>query len=275
MQDFHGKVAVVTGGGNGIGKACALTWAREGMDVAVVDIQQNAAEGVAQEIRRMGRRAVAILVDVTDRKSVGALADRVYAEMGKVNVLHANAGVASRAAGWMGHDEHEWRWLVNVNLFGVVYTYQTFLPRMVQSGEEGHIITTSSHAGLVPGADAYGATKYAVLGITEGLSAQLANTKIKASVLCPGQTATDIYYNSATGRPEQYGGPRRARTLAELQAQGRAWGGLQDPMELARRVVKAVKEERLYIFPRPDQTAMPVLKRFTRIMEDMEKAWQD
>ena len=174
-----------------------------------------------------GGRAVAVEVDVTERGSVDALADRVDAELGGASVLVNNAGVVSFTP-VAQPEERGWRWIVDVNLFGVIYGLQTFLPRMLESGRDGHIVNTASLAGVVGGGglaanrvrlgDAapvatgamygYMATKHAIVAISETLAHDLSGSRIGVSVLCPSHHEnTGIFENSARYRPESAGGP--------------------------------------------------------------------
>jgi NAD(P)-dependent dehydrogenase (short-subunit alcohol dehydrogenase family) len=254
MQQLEGRVAAVTGAGGGIGRALAISLAREGMAVAVADVRLDAAEEVAAEIRGEGGRALAVHVDVSERASVERFADRAFEELGPVRLLCNNAGVIARTP-ILEPDEDGWRWLIDVNLFGVIYGLQTFLPRMIEHGEEGHVVNTASTAGLVPGdrATAYGASKYAVLGVTESLHNELADTPIGVSVLCPHTTRTDLFHHSATHRPEAYGGPTRsAGSIDDLEGSGQAWPDLMDPFETARLVIAGVRSDDLYVITHPE-----------------------
>ncbi len=275
MQKLQDRVAVVTGAASGLGRAMAITLAREGMQVVAADIRKEAAEHVACEIRGEGGRAIASEVDVARRASVQALADRVDTELGAVHLLCNNAGVVAKTP-LREPEEENWRWIVDVNLFGVVYGVQTFLPAMLERGDDGHIVNTASISGLIapgepgrtagnapsdPGISAkvaigygYTATKYAVVGLSEALHAELVESSIGVSVLCPNAHRTDIFDNSARGRPERFGGATRSPgTIAEQIARGSVHADrLKDPFEAARRVVEGVRQRQLYIITHPD-----------------------
>jgi NAD(P)-dependent dehydrogenase (short-subunit alcohol dehydrogenase family) len=150
MQRLDGGVAVVTGAASGLGRAMADRFAQEGMTAVIADNRVAEAEVAAKEITDAGGRAVAIEVDVTERASVDALADRVDADLGGASVLVNNAGVVSHTP-VARPEEQGWRWIVDVNLFGVIYGLQAFLPRMLASGREGHVVNTASLAGVVGG----------------------------------------------------------------------------------------------------------------------------
>lgn len=274
MEQLAGRVAVVTGGGDGIGRALSLTLAAEGMDLVIADIRLERASAVAEEARTLGRRALPVAVDVGDRASVEALADAAYAEFGAVHVLCNNAGVVG-VSPLTAVEDANWRWLIQVNLWGVVYGLQTFLPRMLDAGQEGHVVNTASSAGLYPGGSgrqgAYVASKYAVVGMTEALAAELEGSPIGATVLCPTATRTDIFHNAFVGRPDTYGGPRPSRgTLADFEARGDVLPEMMDPMLLARRVVRAIRERRRYVVGDTSEVRANVRDRLQRILDDCD-----
>lgn len=284
MDQLDGKVAVVTGSASGLGRAMAERFAEEGMTVVIADNRLAEGEVVAKEIERNGGRAVAIEVDVTKADSLVALADRVDEELGGASVLVNNAGVVSftpidRA------EEQGWRWIVDVNLFGVVRGLQTFLPGMLERGGECHIVNTASLAGVVGGGGVtsnrvqignqspgdlgamygYMATKHAVVAISETLARDLSGSPIGVSVLCPSHHEnTGIFENSARYRPDSVGGPmtpeetqavfgrtdeQREETYGPRRRQDRF------PDECAARVVRAIREGHFYIFTHPETRA--------------------
>jgi len=226
IDQLAGKVAVVTGSASGLGRAMAERFAQEGMTAVIADNRFGEAQMVAKEIGRNGGRAVAVEVDVTKRDSVLALADRVDGELGGTSVLVNNAGVVSFTP-VAQPEERGWRWIVDVNLFGVIYGLQTFVPRMLESGRNCHIVNTASLAGVIGGGGlafnrlrrgdrmpemgamyGYMATKHAVVAISETLARDLSGSRIGVSVLCPSHHQnTGIFENSARYRPEAFGGP--------------------------------------------------------------------
>jgi len=255
MDELRGKVAVVTGGGSGIGRALCLAFAAEGMRVAVADVEQPAADAVRAEVEAAGGTAIAAAVDVSDRAAVRALADRVYAELGSCDVLCNNAGVLAfkRAQETLDSD---WDWQLGVNLGGVVNGVQAFLPRMLSSGRGGHIVNTASIAGMSAGAGAagllaYSTSKFAVVGLSESLAADLKSDGIGVSVLCPGGVATRIA-DAGRNRPERF-----ATQAPPVMPPGAA--GLQTamaPAAVAALVVRAVREDQLFVFTHPETRAL-------------------
>jgi NAD(P)-dependent dehydrogenase (short-subunit alcohol dehydrogenase family) len=299
MDRLAGKVAVVTGSASGLGRAMAERFAREGMTAVIADNRRAEAEVVAKEIERSGGRAVAIEVDVTQRDSVVALSDRVDDELGGASVLVNNAGVVSFTP-VAQPEERGWRWIVDVNLFGVLYGIQTFLPGMLERGGEGHIVNTASLAGVVGGGGltanrisigdstpeelgamyGYMATKHAVVAISETLARDLSGSRIGVSVLCPSHHEnTGIFDNSARFRPEAAGGPMTAEeqraTFGQTDAQREDAFGWKPqfrfPDECAARVVRAIREGHFYIFTHPETRAV-VEHRYAEILAGFDDA---
>ena len=250
MQDLEGRVAVVTGGGSGIGAALARAFAFHGMDVVVADVEVAGAEKVAADVRAAGRRALAVQTDVSKLTSVEALAERTYRELGGCHVLCNNAGVIvvgtleSRTA-------RDWEWVLGVNLWGVVHGLLAFLPRMLAQPGEKHIVNTASTAGLVPtpGVGVYATAKYAVVGLSEHLRMDLARHAIGVSVLCPGGVQTQIL-RSQRNRPTELGATPSA--LADLQRMAtgaeRHPEELQPPEAIAAAVLEGIRANHAWIF---------------------------
>ncbi len=273
MQDLSGKVAVVTGGGGGIGRALALAFADEGMDVAIADVEMGPAASVAEEVRAKGRRAITVACDVSDRNAVGQLCERVYAEFGVAHVVCNNAGVVdSRPTYEMS--ESDWDWVLGVDLYGVIHGVQAFLPRMVAEGGEGHIVNTASITGLVPwaapGIISYVTAKHGVVGLSEALHDELADHGIGVTVLCPGAVQTRIG-QSARNRPERFGGadaPRPATRAAPDDPPAPVPVGADmviEPEYLAGRVIRAIRGNELYVFTH-SSTLDPVERRFSELL---------
>lgn len=259
MDSFRDRVAVVTGGGSGIGRALAEAFAREGARVVVADVEESAATAVADGIRGRGGEALAARVDVTDLGQVQALADRAFADFGAVHVLCNNAGVALHGA-LQDATHRDWEWVLGVNLWGVIHGLEAFLPRMIARGQPGHVVNTASMAGLIAsqGLGVYNASKYAVVGISETLVKDLRPHGIGVSVLCPLGVATRIL-QSARNRPAQLRNEREGTDSAvELI------GKYLDPDTVASMVLAAVRANRLYVITH-DESLEPLRRRFQRL----------
>lgn len=273
MKDFKGKTAFVTGGASGIGLAIARAFGRRGMSIALADIDPDAANTAAAQLRDEQIKAEAIVCDVGDRSAVERAAHEALAAFGKVHVVCNNAGVA--VGGPLGTVRpQDWDWIIDVNLKGVVYGMETFLPLIRSHGEGGHVVNTASMAGMlgVPGLEPYCATKFAVVAMTEGWALQLAPENIGVSVLCPGFVRTRIH-ESGRARPERYGGaadinPGVGQTREE--AVQNIMNGL-DPDLVGARVVEAIENGELYIFTHPDMRAF-VEQRFEAIRSAFDAA---
>jgi NAD(P)-dependent dehydrogenase (short-subunit alcohol dehydrogenase family) len=232
MNPFKDSVAIVTGGGSGIGAALAREAAQQGARVAVADVRLNAAQSVANAIAACGNTARAFAVDVVDPDSLTLLAAAVARDLGEANILFANAGVAS--GGKVSETTlNDFSWMYDVNVTGLFLTVRQFLPSIVAQSVKGrpaHIVITASENSLgLPVAHpstAYTGTKHAVLGLSEGLRRDLKDDGVKVTVLCPGLVATNIAHGRQT-RPAKYGGAvelpadqaNRVRALMEKGAQ--------------------------------------------------------
>ena len=255
MRELAGKVAVVTGAGSGIGRGMALAFAEAGMTVVVSDIERAAAEKVAAELESQGRRALAVYTDVAKRDSVEALAERTYREFGAAHLLCNNAGVAAFGP-LHEYRDSDWRWLLSVNLEGVVNGLQAFLPRMKAQAGPKHVVNTASIAGIaaLPGLGIYTATKYAVVGISETLRQEGRAYELGCSVLCPGAVLTNIM-SSDRNRPSELGeskpfAPPTGGNAADVMRSAR------DPLWVGRRVRAGVENDEAYIFTHPDTRAL-------------------
>ena len=198
MQQFEGKVAVVTGAASGIGFALAERAAAEGMTVVLCDIEAGPVEVAAETLRQRGAKVRTRRVDVSKEAEVEAAAEAIFAEFGAVNLLCNNAGVLNKERPTWEQSAADWQWVFSVNVMGVVHGIRAFVPRMLASGEEGHIVNTGSMAGLVTGGmgtSVYDASKHAVVSLSESLYRDLAirTAKVSASVLCPGAVTTQIF----------------------------------------------------------------------------------
>ena len=241
MQDFQGKIAVITGGASGIGFGMAERFAAAGMTVVLADIDEDALPEAESRLAERGASALGVPVDVADPDQVEELARRVLAEFGAVHVLCNNAGVNSPDGPIWEVAQEDWARVIDINLLGVVHGIQTFLPHMLAQDSEGHIVNTASAAGLGsrPGISPYVATKHAVIALSESLHHDLraADSKLRASVLCPGRIRT----------------PMMAEHLERAgQDVEQAAAGYLLPEQVGELVLEAIREERFYIFTHPE-----------------------
>jgi len=275
VRELAGRTAFVTGGASGIGFALGQAFAEAGMSVVLADIERDALEAAVERLRGLGPGVRGVACDVTDPASVERAAEASYAAFGRVHVVCNNAGVG----GGSGIDDislDTWRWVLDVNLMGVLHGVRAFLPHIRAHGEGGHIVNTASMAGLLSGfgLSPYTASKFAVVSMSEGLATQLKPLGIGVSVLCPGFVRSRIA-ESGRNRPERYG-PRRtpdpASPAGALAAQiaEHVQSGL-DPSDVAARVLAAIRENELYVFTHPEMHA-EVGERFGAILAAMDKA---
>ena len=186
MDDLNGKVAVVTGGASGIGRGLVRAFAAEGMTVVVADINLEGAQAVADEVN-----GLAAHVDVTSMESNLALADLVFEQFGRTDILCNNAGVGLLGS-IVDTTIEDWRWIISANVYGPIHGVVAFLPRMIQTPDRKHIVNRGSAAGLVPldGIPAYSTSKYAVVGLSEAMHRELETHNIGVTVLCAGSVRT-------------------------------------------------------------------------------------
>ncbi len=247
--DLNGKVAVVTGGGSGIGRATAMLLARQGAKVHVADLKADTAEDVARAIEAAGGSAAPHALDVSDPSAVEAFAETVFAAEGHVDILHNNAGI-----GHGGNIEattiDDWQRVIGVNLLGVAYGVQAFIPRMLQQGRPASVVNTASMAGLVPTAKMapYCASKYGVVGLSEALNAELSKRGIHVSAICPGIIDTPIV---STGIVRG--------DVAAIQGQASSFYAKRgaSPDEVAQAVLKTIARHKL-IVPVPRRQVAPL-----------------
>lgn len=263
MKDLNGKVAVITGGASGIGFATARCLAGEGMKLVLADIEQSALDRAVAELSASGANVLGVETDVGELAQVEALADVTFSQFGAAHVLFNNAGVA--VFGPVHEMTHEdWEWILKVDLWGVIHGVETFLPRMIDQGEGGHIVNTASFAGLVAnqGLSVYCVAKYGVVALSECLARDVREYDIGSSVLCPMVVATNIN-QSARNRPDELGGP--ARDLDVSEEQEKKMRGRVLPVEgVAEKVVKAIRNNELYIVTHEESREF-IRRRFERI----------
>jgi NAD(P)-dependent dehydrogenase (short-subunit alcohol dehydrogenase family) len=274
MRELEGRTAFVTGGASGIGLALATAFAQEGMNVMLADIEPGALDLAVKSLAAFGPRIRSVHCDVADADGVERAAEATEAAFGHIHVVCNNAGVA----GGSGIDIislDSWRWVIDVNLMGVVYGVRSFLPRIRKHGEGGHIVNTASMAGMINnmGFSPYAASKYAVVAMSEGLSAQLKPHGIGVSVLCPEFVRTRIG-EAGRNRPSRYGempaldpASQAAAMVADIRT--RIEAGI-DPTDVARRVLSAIRNDELYVFTHPGMRD-EVEGRFAAIQAAIDK----
>jgi NAD(P)-dependent dehydrogenase (short-subunit alcohol dehydrogenase family) len=281
MREFAGRVAVVTGGASGIGRALGERFLREGMKVVLADVEKAALDASVDRLSEKGQDVSGIVCDVASQESVQALARQVFDAHPTVHVLCNNAGIGTDETKTMIWDSmgNDWTWAFRVNVFGVVHGIRAFVPTMLARGEEGHVVNTSSgNGGLypLPTTPIYAATKAAVTTISEVLHYQLmmARAKIKASVLYPGphMVNTNIF-TAARNRPaelplEKDLGP--PPSLEEIRKMIEGAGGafrLTEPEEVAECALEGIRNERFWILPPSSHTDAGVRARLESILE--------
>jgi NAD(P)-dependent dehydrogenase (short-subunit alcohol dehydrogenase family) len=274
MRELAGKTAFVTGGAGGIGFALGRAFAQAGMKVMLADIESEALSGAVESLRQLGPEVRGVICDVADPASVDRAARASIEAFGKVHVVCNNAGVAA-AGGIDNISLDNWRWVLDVNLMGVLHGIRGFLPHLRDHGEGGHFVNTASMAGINGGLgfSPYTASKFAVVGMSEGLSQQLKPHGIGVSVLCPHFVRTRIG-ESGRNRQQHYGETQTpdpaspaGQMLASITASIAA--GL-DPDEVAARVLAAIRDDELYVFTHPDMRGV-VDTRFAAIQAAMDK----
>ncbi len=249
MKHVEGKVAFITGGASGIGFGMAQVFLKAGMKVVIADILQERLDEAARILAQSTNRDYHFIrVDVTDRKAMAAAAAEAEQVFGKVHVLCNNAGVFGNLPIETARYE-DWDWVLGINLGGVVNGIVSFLPKMIAHGEGGHIVNTSSMAGLIPLPSAgglYATSKFALRGLTNSLRLALGAHDIGVSVLCPGMTRTRIL-QAELHRPGQ-----EAKEATDSEAHGSFTGdmtGGMDPVELGERVLLGIQRNDAYILP--------------------------
>ena len=271
MQDLTGKTAVITGAASGMGRAFAHRFARAGMKIVMSDIEAPRLDEAVAEVAEHGTTVIGQVTDVADGAAIDQLADRAFEEMGGVHVLCNNAGVGGIRGGPEFISTGGWEWVLGVNLWGVIHGHRAFVPRMIEQGV-GHVVNTASMAGHMPGHSAYTASKWAVVGITQGLYNEMLTqqTGVGVSCLCPGWVRTDIG-SSERNQPESAAPPALYELTSDQQS---AWDFVQaaldggiDPADVADQVHDAVVEDRFWIFTHPEMVQV-LADKHASIMEN-------
>ena len=271
MELRAGQVAVVTGAASGIGFGIAEALGRRGLSIVLADIEEGALADAEARIQRLGVPTAVVVTDVADRGQVQALSERVQERFGAVDVVCNNAGVVTDSkATWEMH-ELDWRWVLGVNMWGVINGIATFVPGMVARGT-GHVVNTSSVVGLSIGPEIapYTASKHAVVALSESLRSELAERSpgVGVTVLCPGYVPTRIG-DAQRNRPPGLT-PDRATSI-EGQARDRSGLAPMAASQVGEMVTEAIETGRFYLTTHPDAGAL-VHHRFDRIFKEIDPA---
>ena len=257
MKDFQGKVAVITGGASGLGRAMADRFSREGMSIVLADVEPNALARAEAEMKAAGAKVIGVRTDVSKAAEVDALAQKTLAAFGAVHLVANNAGVAPLGNAWE-NSVADWEWALGVNLWGVIHGVRVFTPILLAQGTEAHIVNTASVSGLIspPGSAMYNVTKHAVVTLTETLYHDLAlkDARVGCSVLCPAYVPTGIV-DSERNRPALLQNAAQKKT-AEQQAREAllrkaVTSGKLSAADVAQKVYEAVRDQRFYILTHP------------------------
>ena len=264
IKDFKNKVVVITGAGSGIGRATALAFAKEGAVLVIADKDEQRLKTVQGEIQSLGAKALIKPTDVSDKEQVRQLSEFVIRELGRVDILHNNAGVS---VGGRIEDTplEDWEWLLGINLWGVIYGVHYFLPSMIKQ-RSGHIVNTSSVLGLAatPATGTYSTAKFAVTGLGEALRPEVRKYGIGVTTVCPGLINTRIV---ADGRMKTKDGNRsnKENVVAYFKNHGKP------PELVAKAILNAVRKDRAVVPVGGDAWTYWYIKRlsqrqFNRIM---------
>lgn len=247
-MDVFSKVAVVTGGGNGIGKAICLGLAQAGASVVVADIELQAAQTVATEISAAGNKSLAVAVDVSEEGSVEAMRDAAIDAFGQVDILVNNAGVMHATKPLFQTSQADLDWVFSVNVGGVMNGIRAFMPKFIEQGTPAWILNTASEHSLgVPhlGGGLYTASKHAVIGLSDVLRRELP-ANVGVSVLCPGIVGTTLW-KASERRHDRYGGAEAGSEQA-----GAAMQHIGMPVEeVAAATLKGLAEETFFVVTHP------------------------
>jgi NAD(P)-dependent dehydrogenase (short-subunit alcohol dehydrogenase family) len=254
MKQFRDRTAVITGAASGIGLELARRAAAEGMNLVLADIEAAKLDVAAASLGIDADRILARRTDVSREDEIVALADAAFARFGGVHLLCNNAGVGLTRVTWE-HSTADWEWVLGVNLWSVIHGIHHFLPRMLEQADEGHIVNTSSVAGLLstPGMAAYNVSKHGVVTLSETLYGELlaARAKVGVSVLCPAWVPTGIH-DSSRNRQDRFGSaaPAAGLSAAYEERMGQAVkSGRLTAADMASEVFTAVGEGRFYVIP--------------------------
>ena len=271
MKRFEGRVAVITGGASGLGRALGERFGAEGVKVVLADIDETMLAETAETLRARGITLATRRTDVAKGEEVERLARFALETFGAVHIVCNNAGVAPLGVVWES-DEADWRWALGVNVWGVIHGVRVFTPILLAQGDEGHIVNTASVAGLIapPGMGIYNVTKHAIVALTETLHHDLAaqTDKVRCSVVCPAYFPSNIAY-SERNRPAELRSDR-PKTDADIAREGQlskaVKSGRLSAYDVANAAFEAVRDERFYVLTHP--RILPAIESRARAILD-------
>ena len=259
ISDFKGKTAVITGAGSGFGLACARIGASLGMQLVLIDVQQDALDTASAELQTAGAQTLAFRLDVSDAAQMEAMAESVKAQWGAPHLVFNNAGVGSGGLIWE-NTVKDWEWVLGVNVMGVVHGVRLFTPMMLEAAAQdaawqGHIVNTASMAGLLnpPNMGVYNVSKHAVVALSETLyqDLSLVTGQIGASVLCPYFVDTGISQSFRNRPAGMDGSPTRSQKVQHAMISKAVASGKVSAAEVAQLVFDAVARNQFYIYSHP------------------------
>ncbi|MEP5569153.1 MAG: SDR family NAD(P)-dependent oxidoreductase [Halioglobus sp.] len=281
MQDFSGKVAVITGGASGVGRSLAFALGSRGAKVAVGDVDKSAMDQVAADLAAEGIESIVEHCDVTSVDSLNGLADAAEAKLGGLDLVFANAGIGAGESGAMwDYSEKDWQWCLNVNVWGVINSIRAFMPRLVASGKEAHFVVTGSGNGaliILPDAPIYTASKATVHAITENLhyQCQAGGLPVKVSALFPGPHVVDTgLFNSGRVRPEDLkkeveGNESGINSVDDMKKMAAEYGiemQTTHPDEVAEMAIKGLEQDAFWLLATTEDTDAKIRARADMIL---------
>lgn len=277
MRRIEGRVAVITGAASGIGRGMAEAFLDAGMKVVLADIRADALAATASQLAGQGGAVHREVIDVASAEQVQHLANATLAAFGAVHVVCNNAGVASSSSRLWEAPLEEWRWHLDVMVMGAVHGIRSFVPILLDQGDEGHVVNTASMGGLITGSDSqavYMTAKHGVVALTEGLQHQLAGVTnaVKCSVLCPAWVASEVFDTYETLRPPAVRSLLDTPESAELVALQKGFLASGMTARAAGDVVlDAIRHERFYVLTHPEWASM-VEARMRAIVDGADPA---